>query len=267
MCLKNHHSDLKILIFDIETAPGLGDIWHCWKANIGVKQLRDRGFIMSWAAKFLDEDYVYYDSCRSFGKAEEKRILETFKEVIEKADVVVAHNGDNFDMKWIRAQMLYHNMEPVPPIKQVDTLKIAKQQFRFMHNRLEYLANFLGCTPKDQHKEFPGHELWSECLAGNQKAWDEMIKYNIQDVITLEEIYLKLRPWTKGGALAPNLGINDEGHVCPKCGSHHVQRRGFAYTNVSKFQRYKCNDCGGWSRGRTNVVNKERRKTLLTNVT
>ena len=258
---------VKILSLDIETSPILADVWNLWKQNVGLNQIRKNGYIMTYAAKFLDEDYVYYDSCRRRGPKDEKRLLKTLRDLINRADVVVAHNGDNFDLKWIRAQMVFHGLKPIPPIKQVDTLKIAKQQFRFHSNRLEFLANFLGCAPKKKHEKFPGHELWTQCTLGNKEAWDEMLDYNIQDVITLEEVYLKLRPWTKGGALAPNLGINEEGHVCPKCGGKHLQRRGYAYTNVSKFQRYRCNDCGGWSRGRTNVIDKERRKSLLTNVT
>jgi hypothetical protein len=52
------------------------------------------------------------------------------------------------------------------------------------------------CTThkKKRHAKFPGFELWRECLAGNHEAWDEMREYNIDDVLSLEELYLVMRP-------------------------------------------------------------------------
>ena len=45
--------------------------------------------------------------------------------------------------------------------------------------------------------------------------------------------------------------------VCPNCASSNLGKRGFTYTNVSKFQRYICKDCGAWSRGRSNLANRD----------
>ncbi|MEL7422985.1 MAG: ribonuclease H-like domain-containing protein, partial [Bacteroidota bacterium] len=146
----------------------------------------------------------------------------------------------------------------------IDTLRIAKREFRFDSNKLEYIAKVLGVEEKDQHKEFPGFELWAECMAGNPKAWKEMRLYNVQDVITLEQVYLKLRPWATNH---PNVMVNkdSEEHACPKCGGTHLHRRGYQYTNTGKYQRYQCTDCGGWSRTRYTENTKEVRKSLLTN--
>lgn len=91
-----------------------------------------------------------------------------------------------------------------------------------------------------------------------------MRKYNIQDVLTLEQVYLRMRPFILNH---PNIGIftQDEVHVCPACGSVHLHKRGTYKTNVGEYQRYRCMDCGKWSRGRTNVLDKDVRKELLTN--
>ena len=101
-------------------------------------------------------------------------------------------------------------------------------------------------------------------MAGNEHAWAEMKEYNIQDIDTLEEVYLKLRPWD---SVHPNIGVNIEAdsHVCSKCGSKHIKQDGYTYTNVSKYELYKCDDCGGFSRGRKSKLDKEKGKKLLTN--
>lgn len=150
-------------------------------------------------------------------------------------------------------------------MKQIDTLKTARKEFRLLSNKLEYLAKLLGCDEKLKHKEYAGHELWAECIKGNKRAWREMKIYNKQDVITLEQVYLKLRPWMRNH---PNLGLfmNVDYPVCGACGSEHVHRRGYAYTGVSMFVRTRCVDCGHWDRFATNVLAKEHRANLLRNV-
>lgn len=255
----------KILVFDIETAPALGDVWGLWQNNVGLSQLRKSGFIMSWSAKWLGEKKVYYADCSKNGEADEMDMLLKLVDLLDQADMIIAHNGDRFDMGWVRGRMLYYGIPPFGPVKQIDTLKVAKRHFRLISNKLEYIAKLLGCDEKLKHKNFAGHELWAECIKGNKKAWKEMKTYNKQDVVTLEQVYYKLRPFMTNH---PNVGLYGVGKqiACPLCGSNHVHKRGFAYTGVSVFQRYRCNDCGGWSRKAINLVPKERRKNILRNV-
>lgn len=216
---------------------------------------------MSFAAKWLGEDGIFYEDNR---KDNDKRIVERICYLLNEADMVVAHNGDNFDLKQIRARAVVHGISPPSPVKIIDTLKIAKNEFGFASNSLEYLTTILGCKiKKGGHKKFPGFELWLECLKGNKEAWEEMKEYNIDDILALEELYEKLRPWD---TRHPNLAVyaeNKEDIVCPKCGESHIQWRGYAYTNVGKYARYQCQACGGWGRGRYTLLSKN--ENLITN--
>lgn len=252
----------KVLILDIENSPNIADVWGLFKQNIGINQLRANGELLSFAAKWVGEKEAIFMGRDEYS---EKSILHGVKALINEADVVVAHNGDKHDLPWLRTRMMFHKMRPFSPVKQVDTLKLAKKFFKLPSNKLEFVAEFLGVGKKLKHGAFPGHELWTECMKNNPKAWAEMKRYNINDTAILEGVYLALRPWVNGN---PNFGAMypEEAAKCPKCGSKHLKRRGFAYTGVSKFQRYQCDDCGGWSRGRTNLLTKEERKPLLANV-
>jgi DNA polymerase III epsilon subunit-like protein len=181
--------------------------------------------------------------------------------LLDEADIVVAHNGNKFDIPKINTRFLQHGLSPPAPYKQIDTLLTAKRMFRITSNRLDYIAQFLGLEGKAQHD---GWELWEGCLRGDEESFEKMVDYNIQDVHVLQEVYLKLRPYMP---THPNLGNYSDAaeHECPKCGSENVQRRGYAKTQVGKYQRFQCNDCGGWSRSRYTVQDPDKRKALLTN--
>jgi hypothetical protein len=251
----------KILIVDLETAPKLAYVWSFWNTNVGLNQTLSSTYIMSYAAKWLGDKGVAYSETRD---EDDSRLCHELAAYFEEADIVIAHNGSRFDIPIVRARCILHGIPPWSPIKEIDTLKVAKKEFRFDRNSLAYLADYLGVEEKDEHKEFPGFSLWSECIKGNPAAWKEMRVYNIQDVDTLEQVYLKLRPWMTNH---PNLGVfaEEARPLCPKCGSSHVQMRGYCYTGVGKYQKYQCQDCNGWARTRYTEYPKDVRHDLVTN--
>lgn len=238
----------KILIVDIETAPKIAYVWRFWKENISPKQVKQHGHIMSFSAKWLGEGEIFYEENR---KENDRKIVSRLCELLDEADMCVAHNGEEFDFKQIRARALVHGIKPPSPFKVIDTYKIAKKEFGFPSNSLEYLTGILNCkVKKDGHAKFPGFELWLECLKGNDAAWEEMKDYNVKDVLALEELYLKLRPWYTAHPNVAAYAENQDRPRCPKCGSDHLHSRGYAYTTTGKYQRFQCQSCGGYSRTR-----------------
>ena len=251
----------RILIVDLETAPKQAYVWRFFKENVGVKQVLSHGYMMSFAYKWLgDKDVQFHYSLDE----DDSALCVELADVLNRADIVVAHNAEKFDLPTARGRMLVHGLRPPSPFKVVDTLRVAKREFLFPSNSLAYLAEVLDCGAKDDHKEFPGFDLWAECIKGNPRAWEEMKKYNIQDVETLEEIYLKMRPYMR---THPNVGVFEEEDrpVCPKCGSHHIQLRGYTVTNVGKYRKFQCQECGGWARSRFTEYPKDKRKQLVVN--
>lgn len=252
-----------ILILDIETAPKVAYVWRFFKENVGAKQVLEHGHIMSFAAKWLGSNDIIYKENRT---EDDTNLVKSLISLFDTADIVVAHNGVGFDFPQVMGRALVNGMVPPSPYKVVDTLKVARKEFGFPSNSLEYLAIVLGDKKqKSSHKKFPGFELWLECLRGNEEAWAEMKAYNIQDVETLEEIYLKMRPYMRHH---PNVAVfqdNTDAIQCPKCGGVHLQWRGYAYTNVGKYRRFQCNDCGGWGRTRYTEKTKEERENLVVN--
>ena len=255
----------KVLFIDIETAPILAYVWDIWQQNVGLNQIKKDWHLLAFAAKWMGtKNIIYQDQSKVKNIENDKALAKSIWTLLNDADMVITQNGVSFDIPKIRARMLYHKLPPPSPFRQIDTLKIAKRVFGFTSNKLEYTSSKFTDTPKDHHRLFPGFELWAECLKGNPKAWGEMKKYNIRDVVSLEKYYLRLQPWTDKH---PNVGmyINMGVVACPKCGSLKVQQRGYAYTSVGMYQRYQCMDCSGWSKGRTLLNGKEDRKLQLAN--
>jgi len=243
----------KILIFDIETAPMLGYFWNIWKQNISTVQILEEWNILSWAAKWLDEPEIHTDASWLHGKnpRQDKGCCKTLSKILGEADIVVAHNGDKFDIKKVNTRLLFHDLQEPEPFKSIDTLKIAKRRFAITSNRLDYIGEFLGLGRKVKHE---GQEMWNKVLAGDKKAQQKMIEYNVGDIALLEQVYLKLRSWDK---VHPNVNIQFDKRRCPVCGSKNLRDIDCVYTPVSKFSAMVCKDCGKYSRTGQHKKSKE----------
>ena len=248
----------KVLLFDIETAPMLGYVWSLWENNVALNQLHSDWYILSFAAKWADLDEVIYHDQRHEEKIEDdSKLLKKLWYLLDAADVVVTQNGKAFDQKKVFARFILQGFQPPSSFKHIDTKQIAQRTFGFSSNKLEYLtAKLCKRFRKSKHKRYPGFELWLGCLAGKATAWQEMEKYNKADVLALEELWEKLRPWNNGGVNL-NLFHDEAEYVCP-CGSKLLKRQGFAYTAAGKYQRYRCKVCGAESRDRKNLFGKDK---------
>lgn len=241
---KVENSKAKILILDIETAPIKALVWRVWKENIAMDAIKSDWFILTWAAKWLNEKKIFGERLISaeVKKENDKRIIKPLWLLFDEADIIIAHNGNNFDIPKINSRFFLNGLPPPSPYVTIDTLKIAQKQFAFTHNKLDYLARLFGLGQKIK----TDFNLWVKCLEGEEKALAFMLKYNKKDILLLEEVYLKFRGWIKSH---PNLNIfQGTQNTCSNCGSLNIYQKGKYTTNLSKFATYVCRDCGAFSR-------------------
>jgi hypothetical protein len=231
---------MKILLLDIESSPNVAHVWGIWQQNVGINQLMESSYVLCWAAKWLGEDEIMFDSVHV---SKPKKMLSRIHDLISEADAVVHYNGTKFDMPTLNKEFLLQDMNPPAPYKQIDLLRQVRSQFRFPSNKLDYVAQRLGLGSKTAHE---GHELWVKCMNKDKDAWFRMEEYNKQDVILLEKLYVRLLPWIKNH---PNHNHQADGAVCPSCGGTHLQKRGISVTTTSTYQRYQSRTCGSWSQG------------------
>jgi len=243
---------LKILLLDIETAPNLAYVWGLWEQNVSLSQIHKDNYILSWSAKWLGEEEVFFSS-RQHSK--EKDLLSKMWKLLDEADAVVHYNGKRFDIPWLQGAFVRLNFLPPSPFKQIDLLETVKRQFRFPSNKLEYVCKAFGLGEKIK----TDFELWVGCIEGEEESWNKMSEYNKNDTLILEQLYFKLLPWIKGHT---NYGLFTYGEkpVCPNCGSTNLQRRGITTTLASVYQRYRCSSCGHWSKD-NKILNRKQFKT------
>lgn len=237
----------KILLLDIETAPSLGWAWEKYETNIIA--FERPWYMLSFAWKWYGQDAVFVKGLIDYEGYEEnpfddRKLMDDLWKVLDEADIVVAHNGDAFDIKKANARFIIHDMPPPSTYRTVDTLKIAKKHFRFESNKLNDLGMYLGVGEK---LPTTGWSLWKGCMDGDPQSWDRMLRYNAKDVLLLEKIYEKLRAWSPSH---PDLNLYSKAEFCPTCQSSDIQRRGFSYAKTQIRQRFHCTDCGSWFSGK-----------------
>jgi hypothetical protein len=225
----------KVLLFDLETSPCVSYTWQGMH-EVNVIEIVEEGYILSFAYKWLNEPKTYSYCLLDFKGDRKRKLVEKLHEIMEQADIVIAHNGNQFDFKWANKAFIFYGLKPLKPLKQVDTLTMARSKFNFNSNHLNDLGKFLGIGQK---VETGGFGLWKKCMQLDKQAFKKMCEYNRNDVELLERVYLRLSPYGKTPPI--NIGMN-----CPNCGSDKLQRRGFQINQVFMSQRLQCQDCGRW---------------------
>lgn len=249
----------RIGIIDLESLPILSYHFGLFDINIGIEQIVSDMCVLSWAGKFLNEPDIYSDilTSKEAPRKDDKRIVSSAHDFMSKCDIIVGHNWSNFDGKIFNTQFLLYGMNPVKYIA-VDTLMVAKNNFRFSSNKLAFLNKKLGIRDKISNEGFP---LWIKCHQGDQDALDEMMRYNVGDVIATESLFLKLRPYVKNINIALYNEIDE--YQCPACGSTNLRVDGYKYLSAGKYESIRCVDCGSISRKKENLLSKDKRKSLL----
>lgn len=255
-------SSCRMLFLDIETSFLVTNGWGLFNQYFSLEQLERDWTIISISWKWLEDDkasYIDITDDPECGVGSEDAILNKLWELLHEANVVVAHNGRKFDLKKIRARMIAKGFLPYSPVRVVDTLEISKNEFAFTSNKLAYLTKLL-CKGyvKDGHEKFPGFVLWKEFLSNNPLAQKEMREYNMIDVLSLQELYGIMAPWS---SKLPQFEVYED-----SLDMSVWEEDGFCYTNLGKYKQYRNSETGQWRRGRINLLSKEKRESLLANI-
>ena len=229
----------KILLFDIETSLMKVFVWGLYKQFIPHTNIIEDWYVISWAAKWLYDDEIQSDvlTSKEAINRDDSRVLESMWKLLNEADIVIAHNGDRFDLRKLNWRFINNEMDPPTPYRSIDTLKIARKEFAAPSYKLDFLTKNFGLHTK-LTTDF---QLWVDCMDGDKDRLNEMNTYNEQDVIALEDVYLKIRPYIKNH---PNLGVLSDMDVCTNCGSERMEETDSVYlTSSNKFIVYRCNGC------------------------
>ena len=252
MKLNKYNGAPRILFFDIETTPMISYTWGRWNQNVSLDQTIQESYMLCWSASWLSDDSVFGDCLTSEEaiKGDDSRIIESLWYYVNEADILVAYNGDAFDVKKINGMFFLKGLNPPSPYKVVDPCKVARSKFNFSSNKLDALANYLG-IPTKMHTDF---NLWKQCMNGDKESLDYMFEYNKKDVDILKQVYIKMLPYITNH---PNVcNYIGETMACTHCGETEKYEKldgYYYYTNTNKYQVYRCTTCGSLFRDRKSL--------------
>ncbi len=210
----------KIMIYDIETSRAEAKVWWTGKQYVSHKQIIKEPSIITIAYKWLGEDEVTtltWDNNHS-----DETMVAEFVKQYNKADMVVGFNNDNFDNRWVNARAMKYNLEINTFVRSLDLYKQEKRLFRMLGYSMDYSSLFAKVERKKSHE---GILMWDMIEDGSSEEQLEylqkMLDYNIGDIITTEELYIRLIPYLRHKI---HVGVlNGEGKwTCPNTGSKNV---------------------------------------------
>lgn len=228
----DNHTDERMVFIDIETSPTTVYTWGLHGVDIPVGSIINPGRTICVTTKFAGKPAKCVD-IRTPG------MLESVWHDLDAADVVVHYNGKSFDIPTLNGEFMKAGMPPPSPFVQLDLYRDVVCKAKFVSRKLQFVSNEFGIGSKLEHA---GMQMWIDCMHMDESAWKIMRKYNIQDVILLEKLYAKLKPWISS---VPSGGDG--------CQHLHVQKRGMYRTRATTYQRLYCSDCGAWIRGSKGV--------------
>ena len=235
----------RIILWDIETLPNMAEAMKVFNQlsnypGLTIKASINSIICVGW--KVYGEKKVHCINAWDFKNwqkdvNDDKEIVKAAYEVLSKADCVVTHNGKRFDWKFFQTRLMVHGLDPLPKIMHVDTCQSAKSNLMLLNNKLATVAETLTSEAKLAHE---GWGLWVKVSERDKAACAKMTAYCKQDVVTLEAVFNRLRPFVK----VPNHNLFTASEVCKPCGSNKLMKYGFKFYSNKKHQRYKCKDCG-----------------------
>lgn len=230
----------RVLYLDIETSPLEGWFWGIGhKVSLSYDNITKESKIICICWKWGGEKRIHYADWGT-QKQDDRSLLQKFVKVLRQADIVVGHNGDNFDLKIINTRLLYHRLPPAGKLPSEDTLKQLRRTFRLSSNRLDAVGRFLSLGRK-LHTDY---KLWTAVVKHKDKtAFKHMLSYCAQDVRLLEHIHKTISPYVEHKINAAVV-LQRPRIACDACGSLNTKVHDYRAYGQTPSQRRWCKDCG-----------------------
>ena len=244
--------ELKTLLLDLELTYG---IYYAYPSKreqyLSDKNIIHDQFCVCAAWKWHHEVSTYAVKITDDKKRFKKNFRDDYivavklHELMSAADIIVAHNGDAFDIKHANTMFRKHGLGPIPESKSIDTLKVARKYFSFPGNSLDSLSKRFGRNGKNKKPD------WQKMTLGDAKEINIAARYCKNDVIELEHVFIELRPYMRTlvkirNKLEPNhYGVT----CCDACQSKRLHNVGLRFSGGKDYPRVRCGECGHSMRG------------------
>ena len=174
--------DLDFVTFDLETS-GLDADW---------------AILLSTVIKPFGKDPIVFraDTYPEFmtDRVNDRSMVAAVANELGKHAVVITHYGTKFDLPWLRAKMMKYGIAPLPPMRAMDTYKLAKDNMKISRRRLATICDYLF---EGKKSEVSGNIWMDVAYKGSKERLDEIVEHNIQDCVLLENLAQIFYPYVK----------------------------------------------------------------------
>lgn len=169
---------MKIASFDLETSSLLADF----------------GIVLCGVVKPWAEPPVVFriDDFDGEVGSDDSRLVRRLIADLGQYLILVAHNGVQFDRKFLNARAVRAKIEPLDPRGRIiDPVWLARKHLNLRSNSLEAVSMHLQTVHRKQPVD---GSVWQRAvLDHDRQALDEIVEHCIQDVLVLEEVCERLQ--------------------------------------------------------------------------
>lgn len=176
--MRADRNELQVLFIDLEIAYALYYAHPSKRPQYNpARNIKHYPFCLCASYKWLHETVLQnvsvLDDPEMFDKDFRNScvVAKSLHEEMSRADIIIAHNCDGFDMKECNNLFILYDLGPIPVTKTIDTLKIARRYFRFAGNSLSDLATLFKLPAKLEKPD------WVLLTEGNREEIEKAIVY------------------------------------------------------------------------------------------
>lgn len=256
----------KRLFYDIETSFCKGHFWRPgYNQRITPDQITEYAKIISIHYKWEGEKEVHHLHW-GLEKQCDKKMLKKFIKEMDKADEIITHNGKKFDTPWVRTRCLFHGIPMRHTYNEIDTFTLAKKYLNLPSYALGEICKYFNLPRK---KDPGGLQTWIDVIYKKSKeALDHLLYYGDGDVVSLEAVFKKLRPYLNPNMQYAILAGYEKFH-CPECGKLGGHNKTYATRHGTIKHYLRCTDrtgCGTmWTINNKSFEDLRAYKTKLKN--
>lgn len=173
---------MKFAILDIETS------------NLNA----DFGFVICAVVKEYNNNNLKIfriDNYKGWNTAKynDKEMIKDIVKELNKYDGVITYNGRNFDLPFLRSQIIAYDLEHLPSLFHVDVYYATKYRLRLHNSKLNTLITFLNTyrsgKKRLEEKTAINSLYYKQAITGDKKGINKLVHHCVKDVVALEQCY------------------------------------------------------------------------------
>lgn len=232
-----------VQFIDIETSLNQAYVFRTGKQSVNANQLTTTTKILTVAGGTMYDLYTkgkksvwgisnhHFEETFKKDPHDDTKLLEKMWDILDEADVVVAHNG-RFDEGWLRGRFLELGWKQPSRFSLICTYQ-GLRKYNMTSKKLDELSQNLIGTKKIT----TDFNLWLRCAKGEVKAFEEMLKYNKGDIYdTMFKVYMRTCQYYP----QKSVDMTDHSLETPQCRvtGHLLEKMDELYTKHTTGKQY-----------------------------